>query len=120
MRKLLGILCSLLVTTIFQGCDDNVDLDEVETDVEYTITACNSPDTELYIRGTGLPSDGLYCKGGFKNKCKTKGYYAQIEVRCDDPTVLLEVILYVRNKKVVTRYDNRFISLRHVLKGNPL
>lgn len=110
-------ICCMLTTLVFQSCDKDIAIEDVESEVEYVVTS-QSPDVEFHVAGTGLdPNEGIYAKSEFSHKVKTKDYFAVVDVTCSDPHALLKVSLYVNRKHEGDYVGNEKVLVSKRIKG---
>lgn len=119
MKAIIKLFCIFSILICCTACNnDDTNLDEKSNVIEYTVQ-CDTPDAQMHVDATGGPENGLYCKGKITYKCVTRSYIADVIVTCKDPKALIEVTLYVNNKKVAHEYGNSYVYVSKRLKGKP-
>lgn len=110
MKKFITIL--LLFTSFFTviSCsDDDENLNEKENVVECIVTT-DDPCAKLRVDGTTL------CTGSYYEKIRTKGYYAQRTVECDDPYVNITIQFRVNGKTKAENKGTKWVQLTYKIK----
>lgn len=117
MRNFTAALCCLVAAALGQGCSDDIETDDIESYVEYTVV-CNNPNAEFHVDGTNVDPKGVYSRGTYRNESKTKDYFAVVDVKCtDDPKALIEVTLFINHKKKGYYNGNERVFVSERLKG---
>ncbi len=101
---------------IIQSCSDDVPIEDKESFIEYRIT-CDTPDAQMHIDANGLDALGIYAKGSYEKKLRTKEFFAVIDVRCTDHKALISVELYVNGKLRASENGNASVFISERLKG---
>lgn len=106
----------LLIFTVQSCNEEEIDLNEVENLIEYTVK-CDHPDAEVYLIANGVQPQGIRFKGEYHLKKFTKDYFAVVDATCDDADALITVILLINNKERVHKGGLSHVKISERLKG---
>lgn len=101
----------LLICAAMSSCIEEKDLNEEEHLVEYRVYS-NTKGALI-----SLSQYDLKIKDYWDKKYVTKGYFAQIVARCDDPTVLITAEIYVDGKLKAKGQENGYLDINYRIKG---